>query len=167
MSWADATCNLWVAYTVGMTEPSEAITSVDIEATPADVWEALTTKDGLADWMGEGSVVGRDQGDDLFVQDIVTGRPRRGVLDEVSPEHRLGYTWWPEADPEQATRVSITLTPCEVGTRVTVVETLPVAIGSPRASAANTTRAMAGATSCWSWRLALMTLASAMTRIQG
>ena len=135
----------------------ESIVSVDIDAAPEDVWHALTTEDGLAGWMGDGSQVGERQGDDLIMADIVTGQQRRGVLDEVSPQHRLGYTWWPETDPDQATRVSITLVPCPSGTRVTVVETVPSASLSAHATAV----------ASWPWRAALLSLCSLQVPCRG
>jgi len=143
--------------TVTENPQNEAIVSVDIDASPEDVWHALTAEDGLAPWMGEGSMMGECQGDDLVLADIVTGQRRRGVLDEVSPQHRLGYTWWPETAPEQATRVSITLVPCVSGTRVTVVETMPVASASTSS----------GAIASWPWRAALLSLCLAQVRCGG
>ncbi len=131
------------------TEGAEAIVELDIDAAPAAVWHALTTSDGLASWIGEGSTIGSAVGDELHVHDVVTGRTRRGFIDEVTPHRRLGYTWWPEADPEHSTRVAISLEPCTIGTRVRVIETRPPApVGpTPQASAD------------WRWRVSLLGLA--------
>lgn len=136
---------------------AEAIIEMDIDAPVQDVWDKLTTTEGLASWMGEGSTIGSRCGDELHVHDIVTGQYRRGVLDEVTPARRLGYTWWPETRPHQATRVAISLDPHPGGTRVTVIESrpLPAAKRAPQARACATVSATSSA---WVWRSAMLTL---------
>ncbi len=111
--------------TVEILPPAEAIVEVDIDADLESVWHALTTDDGLASWIGAGSTIGSAPGEELHVHDIVTGQHKRGFLDEVTPLKRLGYTWWPETQPEHSTRVAISLAPSHTGTRVTVVESRP------------------------------------------
>ena len=137
--------------------PPEAIIRVEIEATPDDVWQALTTDDGLAGWIGDGSTIGDNVGDEIDVHDVVTGQRKRGVLDEVSCGHRLGYTWWPETEPTRATRVAISLEPTPIGTRVTVTESRPLL--APIGSTAGGARAMATCGTDWAWRTALLTIA--------
>lgn len=133
-------------------EPVATIT-LDIESTPEAVWTALTTDEGLAAWMGEGAVAGTSPGDLIVMPDVVTGRERRGRIGAVDERERLTYTWWPEDDPLTATNVAITLEPCEIGTRVTVVETNPSASASASLSL--------GATS-WPWRAAMLSLAATL-----
>ena len=134
--------------------PSEASVSIDIESSPADVWHALTTNEGLGDWMGDGASVGSTPGDTIFVPDVVTGVPREGTISTYDESRHLEYTWWPEGDNSERSNVSITLEPCEVGTRVTVIETMPratqAALGASATSAASGARA---------WRTALLVLA--------
>lgn len=150
--------------------PPEAVVRVDIDAAPDDVWQALTTDDGLAGWLGDGSSIGTDVGDEIDLHDVVTGERKRGVLDEVSPGHRLGYTWWPETKPGAATRVAISIEPTHTGTRVTVVESRPlIATAGPavagsamsrglRRSSGPKAMAMAPVRSEWAWRTALLTV---------
>lgn len=145
-------CNLLVAYTAEM---DDAIVEVELDATPEDVWDALTTPDGLRPWMGDDAAVGDAPGDSIYMPDPAGGRTRRGVLDEFSPQRRLGYTWWPETNPEEATRVTITLTPHTGGTRLTVVESIPA---QPAASLS------ASACASWQWRSAMLGVASVAVR---
>ena len=147
----------------------EAVVRVDIDAAPDDVWHALTSDDGLAGWLGEGSTIGSYVGDDIDVRDVVTGQRKRGVLDEVSPGHRLGYTWWPETAPEDATRVAISIEPTRAGTRVTVVESRPRAAtasisGAPSTKAAIRTTQI---TADWLWRTALLTISCRTLQFAG
>ncbi len=104
------------------TQDDRACTSADIDADPEAVWQALTTDDGLAGWFGEGSVIGEEPGEALYVVDPVTGRPKTGLVETVIPEEQLDFTWWPIGEPDDASRVSITLAPADAGTRVTVTE---------------------------------------------
>lgn len=133
----------------------EAIVHVDIDADPDAVWQALATDEGLASWIGEGSTVGTEVGDEIRVHDAVTGRDRRGYLDEVTPGRRLGYTWWPDAQPDQATRVAISLEPRHGGTRVTVIESRPLVVTGAGGAPLATAMACAGG---WAWRLASLTV---------
>ena len=141
--------------------PPEAVIDVELEADLEAVWRALTTDAGLADWLGAGSTIGQAPGDALWVNDIVTGEHKRGVLDEVTPQRRLGYTWWPETAPDQATRVAISLEPLPGGTRVTVVESRPFAapaVASVARAQAATDQLVAPMAGEWAWRTAVLRL---------
>jgi len=132
------------------TDPNaEATISLDIEASPEDVWRSLTTDEGLAAWLGDGSTMGAEPGDDLFVTDVVTGEPKQGRVDEIERGERLVYSWWPDQEPDSATRVAITLVRCVSGTRVTVVEARPGMAEARASTSAN-----------WAWRTALLSLAA-------
>lgn len=132
-------------------ENEQAEITVDIEAEPEVVWQSLTTSEGLGEWFGEGSFVGSEPGDDLHVLDPVTGRPKSGIVEKIEPSECLEYTWWPIEAPDEASRVAITLLPCETGTRVTVVERplLPAPLSMSLS-------ARYCATADWSWRGALL-----------
>ena len=127
-------------------EIHEVAVDQDIDAPVEEVWEALTSTEGWAGWMGRNSTLGDDVGEPLYAADPVTGEPKRGQIDEFDAGRRLGYRWWPEQNPDQTSHVAITLTPCESGTRVTVVETVPGhAVCSATAQSAS-----------WMWRGALV-----------
>ena len=106
----------------GLSHEDAASTSIDLGADPGAVWEALTTDEGLDGWFGQGSTMGDEPGDALYVADPLTGAPKTGIVETVVPEERLDFTWWPIGDADGASHVSITLLPSDVGTRVTVVE---------------------------------------------
>jgi uncharacterized protein YndB with AHSA1/START domain len=96
---------------------------VVLEATPAEVWRALTDPDELAAWWGEGSQLdATPEGEGHFEEDGEP--PRRARVVEVKPGRRLVLDWWPEdpEDDEPASRVTIELVPCPFGTIVTVIE---------------------------------------------
>ncbi|HEY6533073.1 MAG TPA: SRPBCC domain-containing protein [Acidimicrobiales bacterium] len=94
-----------------------------VEATPEEVWRALTDPEELAAWWGGGSQLDATPGGEgRFEEDDEPVRLARVV--ETKPDRRLVLDWWPE-DPEvdePATRVTIELVPCPFGTIVTVVE---------------------------------------------
>ncbi len=128
----------------------EAHIELDLAADFDDVWHALTSDDGLAPWMGEGASI--DEPDDLRFPDPVTGRPRRGIIDNIDPNGRLAFSWWPEDDPELITHVAIALQPIDTGTRISVTETLPAADRALRATASMS------ASASWAWRCAALSV---------
>jgi uncharacterized protein YndB with AHSA1/START domain len=135
-----------------MDDPHEATpytTTADLDAPPDQVWEALTDGDGVEAWLGEGSTIEVIDGGTLDASDPETGIIRRGRIDEVEPERRLAYTWWPTDDPHQRSTVTIELIPTGAGTRLVITER-PMA---PTASA----RVDQGRTA-WVWRAASLEL---------
>jgi uncharacterized protein YndB with AHSA1/START domain len=75
--------------------------SIEIEASPEEVWEAISTEEGREAWL--------DDDRDVHVE----------AVEEPS---RLVW-WW--AEEEQWTRVEVTLVPLVSTTRVVVRETAP------------------------------------------
>ncbi len=153
--------------------------SIDIAAGIDRVWEALVTDGGLEPWMGRGATIDAKPDGTLQVPDVVGGVPRRGLVHTVDNENELGFTWWPEHRPVERSNVSIRLIETETGTRVTVVEArlpsaakawasmAPAGAGtSPGSKAQASPAQLAGSLrGCWSWRLAVLSLASQMVRI--
>ena len=135
------------------TGPMDAEHELLIDATPEDIWEALTSPEGLDDWLGQGTDVDPVPGGRISTPDVVADRPRRGHVDEVDPQRRLAFTWWPEDDPYDRSELTITLTPAHDGTRVRVVEraivVAPAVVGTAVASAAP-------ADAAWAWRASLV-----------
>ncbi len=108
-----------------MSEPTRyehAETSIEVPAVPADVWRAIITTDDTDSWHGEGSVLGETPGESLYIADPATGRAKSGIVERVIPNERLEYTWWPIEDPDEASRVTITMLPSPIGTLITVQE---------------------------------------------
>jgi uncharacterized protein YndB with AHSA1/START domain len=77
---------------------------IEVEATPEEVWEALTTEHGRDHWLED------DPGREIHVE----------VADEPS---RLVWWWWRGDEP--ATRVEFLVVAVPAGTRVLVTETIP------------------------------------------
>lgn len=148
-----------------------AETSVDIAADIDRVWQALITDGGLEPWMGAGASIDPTPGGRLIVPDVVGGRPRAGRIDNVDERSNLAFTWWPMTRPSDQSAVSISVTPIETGTRVTVRETPLFASASgsdaPLSTATQTQTIIGGRsfTGFWAWRLAVLTLSCQAVRV--
>jgi|SRR5215207_6104920 len=133
---------------------------VDLEATPDDVWRALTESEELASWFGpEAELDAQPGGHGRFVDD--DGCVRRAVVDQVRTGERLVLRWWPEGDEPGAgaSVVTFALTPSGSGTRLVVTERLPATGASLRAAAD-------AARTAWMWRLdVLMLRVAALVRV--
>ena len=108
---------------------------VDLPAEPGEVWRSVTEPDQLGDWLeADVELDPRPGGSGSFR--FADGEVRRALVRDVEPGRRLAFMWWPltGADVGRTTTVTITIEPCEVGSRLRLVE-------SPRARA----RARAGA----------------------
>jgi hypothetical protein len=87
---------------------------IEIEASPDEVWEALSTEEGRERWLDE---------------------PEREIrVESADPPHRLVWWWWEGDGPE--TRVEFLVVPAPVGARVVVTESLPAAVPVARLAAA-------------------------------
>jgi uncharacterized protein YndB with AHSA1/START domain len=76
---------------------------IEIEASPEEVWEALSTEEGRDRWLDE---------------------PEREIhVEAADAPHRLVWWWW-EGD-EPATRVEFLVVAAPAGARVIVTETAP------------------------------------------
>jgi uncharacterized protein YndB with AHSA1/START domain len=112
----------------------EVTRSVDLDAAVDDVWRAVTDPDERALWLDDPDAVSR-----------------RVRVDQATPGERLVWTWWQPGDEDDASTVSVVLSPLATGgTRVIVTESLPAfAPVQARASAG----ARATAISLWAARL--------------
>ena len=123
----------------------EAVTETSFDAGPAEVWESLTSPEGMEKWLGEGSVLQNDGA--LWMRDVVTGEPKVGRVRTFEAERLLEFDWWLEDDPSRSSSVSITLEPLQPGTRIVVVER--PTIGAPAVLSTS-------ASASWEWRTALV-----------
>jgi uncharacterized protein YndB with AHSA1/START domain len=89
-----------------------------IDASPEDVWEAITSEGWLADEVTLDLVPGGDA--EFRTRDEV----KSGWVEDVHAPDRLAF-WW-AVDGEPATRVELTLSPADELTRLRVVETRPL-----------------------------------------
>jgi uncharacterized protein YndB with AHSA1/START domain len=89
-----------------------------IDASPEDIWEAITGEGWLADEVTLDLTPGGDA--EFRTRDEV----KSGWIEDVHAPDRLAF-WW-AVDGEPATRVEITLRPDDELTRLRVVETRPL-----------------------------------------
>ena len=83
--------------------------SVDLDASPDEVWQAVADPDERALWLDDPDAVSR-----------------RLRVDEAAPGERLVWTWWRPGEEDDASTVSVVLSPLDTGgTRVVVTESLP------------------------------------------
>lgn len=98
---------------------AEYSTSIEIRATPEEVFDYLVTPTGLTAWMGEHATLEPHAGGAFHVD--IAGSPIRGRYLEVIRPRRVVVSWGlagSEEFPSGTSRVSFTLTPITEGTRV-------------------------------------------------
>jgi uncharacterized protein YndB with AHSA1/START domain len=101
-----------------------------VEASPEEVWEALTDEERLQEWLAPEVELDPVEGGEIAVRD---GDDRRtGVVESVEESERLAFTWSRPGEGESFVEFRIEALPG--GTRVTVVETpigpTPIASGA-------------------------------------
>jgi uncharacterized protein YndB with AHSA1/START domain len=102
--------------------------SVDLDAKPAEVWDALTEETLLAEWLADEVEIEAEPGGEIVCR-YAGGEERRGEIELVEEAERLAWSWWRE-DGEGPSRVELVLDAvADSRTRLTVIETAP-----PRAS---------------------------------
>ncbi|MBB5857918.1 SRPBCC domain-containing protein [Amycolatopsis umgeniensis] len=104
--------------------PDRIERTVEIAHSPAKVWAALTTAEGLGTWFGnQASIDLRPGGDAEMKWD--EGHKANMRVERVEEPSVFGFTWniygLPDDDPRR-TYVEFTLEPVGGGTRLTVVE---------------------------------------------
>lgn len=134
------------------TNQMTAETSTDIDAPVDVVWNAVTTDDGLAAWMGDGATIDPQPDGKISVPDVATGRPREGRVTNIDDGRSLGFTWWPEDDPSDWSVVSVDLVEHDGMTTVTVTETAP------------RLRIVGAVNAAWAWRGAMMSVSCSTVR---
>jgi uncharacterized protein YndB with AHSA1/START domain len=99
-----------------------------VEASPEEVWEALTDEDRLQEWLAPEVELDPVEGGEIAVRD--GGDHRTGTVETMEEGERFAFTWSRPGDGESFVEFSIEALPA--GTRVTVVETPigPTAIAS-------------------------------------
>ena len=93
--------------------------SVDLPVSLEEAWASIRDADGLAGWLGDAVELGA-------VTPGAAGVVREGdtVRRLVVTERSIGFVWWDESAPEEASVVTIALTPGDGSTTVTVTERL-------------------------------------------
>jgi uncharacterized protein YndB with AHSA1/START domain len=91
------------------------VTELDVE----QLWSLVADGDGWASWMVDEAHVDVTPGSAGTVVDDGVARTVR--IDELD-EHRLTFTWWPEARPELVSAVELVVLPAVGGSQLQVTE---------------------------------------------
>jgi uncharacterized protein YndB with AHSA1/START domain len=90
-----------------------------VEASPEEVWEALTDEDRLEEWLAPDVELDPVEGGEIAVRD--GDDERTGTVETVEEEERFAFTWSRPGEGESFVEFTIEALPG--GSRVTVVET--------------------------------------------
>jgi uncharacterized protein YndB with AHSA1/START domain len=90
-----------------------------VEASPEEVWEALTDEDRLEEWLAPEVELDPTEGGEIAVRD--GDDQRAGTVETIEEQERFAFTWSRPGEGESFVEFTIEALP--VGTRVTVVET--------------------------------------------
>jgi uncharacterized protein YndB with AHSA1/START domain len=90
-----------------------------IEASPEEVWEAITDEDRLEEWIAPEVELDPVEGGDATFR--FEDGERSGTVETVEEEERFAFTWARPGEGESL--VEFTIEPLPLGTRLTVVET--------------------------------------------
>jgi uncharacterized protein YndB with AHSA1/START domain len=90
-----------------------------VEASPEEVWEALTDEDRLEEWMAPDVELDPDEGGEIAVRD--GDDQRNGTVETMEENERFAFTWSRPGEGESFVEFTIEALPG--GSRVTVVET--------------------------------------------
>jgi len=105
--------------------------SVDLDATPSEVWRALTEASFLSDWFeAEVDISARPNGAVRFR--FVDGTELRGVVVACDPPLRLSFRWRDVLALDEPRTVEFSLEELAGGTRLTVTESPGVVPAEPR-----------------------------------
>jgi uncharacterized protein YndB with AHSA1/START domain len=106
--------------------PDRIERTVELAHSPAQVWAALTTAEGLAAWFGnKGATIELRPGGPATL-DFESGFHQDMRVERVEEPSVFGFTWQIYGlpnDDRRRTYVEFTLDPTPSGTRLTVVET--------------------------------------------
>jgi uncharacterized protein YndB with AHSA1/START domain len=90
-----------------------------VEASPEEVWEALTDEDRLQEWLAPDVELDPTEGGEIAVRD--GDEERAGTVETVEENERFAFTWSRPGEGESFVEFTIEALPG--GSRVTVVET--------------------------------------------
>jgi uncharacterized protein YndB with AHSA1/START domain len=95
--------------------------SVELDADPAEVWDALTDEGRLAEWLADEVELEAAPGGEIVCR-YADGEERRGEVELVEEAERLAWSWWREGFAPS--RVELVLDAvADSRTRLTVIET--------------------------------------------
>src|SRR5512140_3331894 len=90
------------------------VLDIETAASPAEAWSAVTVPDRIADWFTDASPLGPVGS--AYRLDFGDGSVVDGVVTELEPGQRFGYTWaWADSEPDQQTAVRWSVEPLPGG----------------------------------------------------
>jgi uncharacterized protein YndB with AHSA1/START domain len=101
---------------------AEVSRSVELDAAPAEVWDALTEEALLAEWLADEVEIEAERGGEIVCR-YADGEERRGEVELVEEAERLAWSWRRQGGGES--RVELVLDAVAERTRLTVIETVP------------------------------------------
>lgn len=102
--------------------------SVELDAGPAEVWDALTEETLLGEWLADEVEIEAEPGGEIVCR-YADGEERRGEVELVEEAERLAWSW--RREDGATSRVELVLDAVAERTRLTVIETAPVLETSP------------------------------------
>lgn len=105
-------------YVCGMSET--VTTERDLDADPADVWEAISEPEQLGQWLDADVDVDITEGSEGTIRFGEEAEPSIVLIETVDEGKRLIFRW--ATTVEAPTEVSIEIKPISTGTRIRVVE---------------------------------------------
>jgi uncharacterized protein YndB with AHSA1/START domain len=97
--------------------------SVELDAAPAEVWDALTEDALLGEWLADEVELEAEPGGEIVCR-YADGEERRGEVELVEEAERLAWSW--RRDGAAPSRVELVLDAVADRTRLTIIETAPV-----------------------------------------
>jgi uncharacterized protein YndB with AHSA1/START domain len=97
--------------------------SVELDAAPAEVWDALTEDALLGEWLADEVELEAEPGGEIVCR-YADGEERRGEVELVEEAERLAWSWRREGGAPS--RVELVLDAVADRTRLTIIETTPV-----------------------------------------
>lgn len=102
-----------------MSDETRITRSIDTELAPDELWSLVHER--WAEWMVDTAEIDVDPG---ASGTIVDDGVRRDVhVDRVEPRTSVTFTWWPQAQPDEASTVELVVIPAPTGSRLRVTET--------------------------------------------
>jgi uncharacterized protein YndB with AHSA1/START domain len=102
--------------------------SVELDAAPAAVWDALTEEALLAEWLADEVELDAAPGGEIVCR-YKDGEERRGEVELIEEAERLAWSWHRGGDGPS--RVELVLDAVADRTRLTVIETAPIRATGP------------------------------------
>jgi uncharacterized protein YndB with AHSA1/START domain len=114
--------------TVEWTDAERVSRSVELDAAPGEVWDALTEETLLAEWLADEVEIEAEPGGEIVCR-YADGEERRGEVELVEEAERLAWSWRREGGA--SSRVELVLDAVAERTRLTVIETAPLRAAGP------------------------------------